>query len=87
MKNIGLGFMLLASGAMCSSPLCLAQERPRRPTGSTRPAVDAIASGQLALAAGLEQKPGARLSLIDPDLEQTCARHVALLGAKRVRFT
>ena len=30
MKNIGLGFMLLASGAMCSSPLCLAQERPRR---------------------------------------------------------
>jgi hypothetical protein len=30
MRNLVFSFALLASGGLCSSPLCLAQERPRR---------------------------------------------------------
>ena len=64
-------------------------QRRGRPAGSTsgRSAMRPVAAVRSALAGGLEEKPGARLGLINPDLEQTCARHVVMLVAQRVRLT
>src|SRR5438132_13097545 len=45
-----------------------------------------LAAGSLAWAARLEEKPGASLGLVDPDLEKTCRRHVAVLVADVVRL-
>src|ERR1700722_1412154 len=43
-------------------------------------------SAGFACASGLEQEPGAPLSLIDPVLEQACGRHVAVFLAQVVRL-
>src|SRR5215468_11673719 len=54
-------------------------------TESTR-AVTSARVRSSGISCGLEQEPGAPLSLIDPDLDQARARHIAVLVAKPMRL-